>query len=306
MEKIQFIYEETTSLRVDKYLSEVMEDMTRTRLQNLIKKEQITVNEKPVKTNYKLVKNDCIQVRMEEPKEIDILPENIPIEIIYEDHDVLIVNKERGMVVHPGPGNYEHTLVNAIMYHCKERLSSINGVIRPGIVHRIDKDTSGLLIICKNDIAHNDIASQLKAHTIHRLYEALVYQNITENEGTIEGAIGRSMNDRKKMAIHVKNGKEATTHYKVVERFAMNRFTKVECKLETGRTHQIRVHMQSIGNPLIGDPVYGPKKPKFQTKGQMLHAKTIGFIHPTTKEYMEFTIEPPEDYQQMVEKLRNM
>ena len=244
-----------------------------------------------------------MEVTLPEPVSLDIEPQNIPLDILYEDEDVLLVNKPKDMVVHPSAGHMDGTLVNALLYHCKDSLSSINGVMRPGIVHRIDKDTTGVLIVCKNDKAHNCIAEQLKVHSITRKYHALVWHNLTEDSGTIDAPIGRHPIDRKKMAITHKNGKPAVTHYKVLERFG--NYTYVECELETGRTHQIRVHMTSIGHPLVGDPVYGPSRQPFKTQGQMLHAKVFGFIHPTTGEYMEFETPLPDYFEDILEKLRN-
>lgn len=297
-------YTQETKERVDKYLSTHFDDYTRSHIQKLIKEERISVNGKIVKANFKLSNGDEIVITESAPKELDVIAEDLPLDIVYEDDDLLIVNKPVGMVVHPAPGHYSGTLVNAIMFHCKDRLSSINGVARPGIVHRIDKDTSGLLIICKTDLAHQDIAAQLKEHSIHRRYEAIVYNNIKEDEGTIEGPIGRGEKDRKKMAINHKNGKDAITHFKVIERLDHNRFTYVGLKLETGRTHQIRVHLTSKGHPLIGDPVYGPKKGMFSPKGQMLHAKELGFVHPRSKEYMEFSVEAPNSFLHILNVLR--
>ncbi len=302
---MNIIFNETTSIRVDKYLSTHFTELTRSYIQKLIKNGDILVNDKIVKVNYRLNSGDLIVLLDVEPKMLEVLEEDIPIEIVYEDDDMIIVNKSAGMVVHPAPGNYTGTLVNAIMFHCKDRLSSINGVIRPGIVHRIDKDTSGLLIICKTDRAHNSIAKQLKNHSAHRRYEALVYHNLKEDEGFIDAPIGRGEKDRKKMTINYKNGKEAKTYYKVLERLDHNKYTYVSLKLETGRTHQIRVHMASIGCPLIGDPLYGPKKSAFTATGQMLHAKEIGFIHPVTNEYMEFSVEAPKHFMRILNILKN-
>lgn len=297
-------YEAKESLRIDKYLADTLPDLTRSYLQKQIQEGHITVNEKSIKANYKLCFGDRIRVLHSEPKVLDIIAQNIPLEIIYEDDDLLIVNKPSGMVVHPAPGNYTDTLVNAIMYHCKDRLSSINGVARPGIVHRIDKDTSGLLIICKTDLAHTSIAAQLKEHSIKREYIGLVYNNIKEDEGTVDAPIGRGDKDRKRMAINHKNGKHAVTHYQVNERLEHSRYTYATFRLETGRTHQIRVHMASIGNPLIGDPLYGPKSPFYSPNGQMLHARTIGFIHPRTMEYMEFSVDAPEKFLHILDNMR--
>jgi 23S rRNA pseudouridine1911/1915/1917 synthase len=242
-------------------------------------------------------------MELAEPEELTILPENIPLDILYEDDDIIVVNKPKRMVVHPAPGHYTGTLVNALLYHCKDSLSGINGVIRPGIVHRIDQDTTGAIVVCKNDFSHQYIADQLRRHSITRTYHAIVLNHVKE-DGTVEGNIGRHPVDRKKMAIHVPNGKEAVTHYRVLDE--LNRkYTYIECKLETGRTHQIRVHMASIGHPVLGDTVYGPAKSPFRLTGQTLHAKTLGFIHPTTKEYMEFEAPLPEYFQKLLQTLKN-
>lgn len=296
-------YTVAESIRVDKYLATYFSDYTRSYIQKLIKDEMITINGVIAKANMKLKEDDLIHIKEITPVALDIVGEDLPLDIVYEDDELLVVNKARGMVVHPAPGHRTGTLVNAIMFHCKDRLSSINGVARPGIVHRIDKDTSGLLIICKTDRAHLSIAEQLKDHSIHRIYEAICYNNINDESGIIEGTIGRDSKNRMKMAMNVQNGKTAITHYKVLHRLKNNQYTHVECKLETGRTHQIRVHLMSIGNPLIGDPLYGSKKAKFATNGQMLHAREIGFIHPVTKEFMSFTCEPPEEYKHVLQIL---
>lgn len=289
--------------RIDRYLAENLEDRSRSYLQKLIKDGKVKVNGKPVKANYRLVFDDRVEVFMPEVKEPDIEPENIPLDILYEDKDVLLVNKPKQMVVHPAPGHYSGTLVNAIMYHCGSELSGINGVMRPGIVHRIDMDTTGSLIICKNDASHQSLSEQLKEHSINRIYEAIVHGNIKEEEGSINAPIGRHPTDRKKMSIHSKNGREAITHYKVLERFG--NYTHIQCKLETGRTHQIRVHMASIGHPLVGDSVYGPAKYPFPNlQGQTLHAKTLGFIHPATKEYLEVNAPLPDYFTSLIKKLR--
>ena len=289
--------------RIDRYLAENLEDRSRSYLQKLIKDGKVKVNGKPVKANYRLVFDDRVEVFMPEVKEPDIEPENIPLDILYEDNDVLLVNKPKQMVVHPAPGHYSGTLVNAIMYHCGSELSGINGVMRPGIVHRIDMDTTGSLIICKNDASHQSLSEQLKEHSINRIYEAIVHGNIKEEEGSINAPIGRHPTDRKKMSIHSKNGREAITHYKVLERFG--NYTHIQCKLETGRTHQIRVHMASIGHPLVGDSVYGPAKCPFPNlQGQTLHAKTLGFIHPATKEYLEVNAPLPDYFTSLIKKLR--
>ena len=291
--------------RIDRYLADNFEDKSRSYLQKLIKDGQVKVNGKPVKANYRLVFDDRVEIYMPEIKEPDIEPENIPLDILYEDKDVLLVNKPKQMVVHPAPGHYSGTLVNAIMYHCGNELSGINGVMRPGIVHRIDMDTTGSLVICKNDIAHQSLSEQLKEHSINRIYEAIVHGNIKQDEGTINVPIGRHPTDRKKMSIHAKNGREAITHYKVLERFGT--YTHIQCKLETGRTHQIRVHMSSIGHPLVGDIVYGPAKCPFSNlQGQTLHAKTLGFIHPKTNEYLEVNAPLPDYFTSLINKLKNM
>lgn len=288
-------------IRIDKYIVLRRPSMSRTRIQSLIDSGDITVNGSPCKTNHKISGGDEIRVVIPEPEITNIVPEDIPLDILYEDEDLLIVNKPKGMVVHPAIGHYTGTLVNAIMYHCKDHLSGINGVLRPGIVHRIDRDTTGALIVCKNDNAHNDIAAQLKIHSITRKYYAIVEGVLKEDEGTICAPIGRHPVDRKKMAVNYENGKEATTHYKVLRRF--NKYTYIECQLETGRTHQIRVHMASIHHPLLGDTMYNPHKCPYKLEGQVLHAGVIGFIHPTTKEYVEFRAELPEYFQNLLNKL---
>lgn len=301
---VKFLIEdEQSELRIDKFLSESMPDISRSYIQKLIKDGQVTVNGKTVKANYKTTAGDYILLNEPELKEPDITAENIPLDILYEDSDLLIVNKPKGMVVHPSAGHYSGTLVNALMYYCKDDLSGINGVLRPGIVHRIDMDTTGSLIVCKNDFTHNDIAAQLKVHSIHRVYHAIVHGVIKEEEGTIEAPIGRHPVERKKMSINYQNGKDAITHYRVLKRFA--NFTYVECRLETGRTHQIRVHMSSIQHPLLGDEVYGPSKCPFKLQGQTLHAKTIGICHPRTKQYLEIDAPLPEYFEKLIKKLEN-
>ena len=289
--------------RIDKCICNYMDSLSRSYIQKIIKTSNVFVNDIPVKANYKVKVDDKIRFIIPENVEPDIPAQNIPLDIIYEDKDILIVNKPKDMVVHPAPGHYEGTIVNAVMYHCKDALSGINGVMRPGIVHRIDKDTTGSLIICKNDEAHSFIAAQLKEHSINRRYRAIVWGRVSLDDGVIDAPIGRHPTDRKKMAINQKNGKTAVTHYKVLERF--EKFSYIECRLETGRTHQIRVHMASIGHPLLGDEVYSNAKSPYKVKGQTLHAMTIGFIHPSTKEYMEFEAPLPDYFEDILRKLRN-
>ena len=297
-EEIEIIVEDNFLERIDKYLT-IKTDLSRTRIQELIDSNNITVNEKPTKANYKVKENDLIIVEVPEDEAYDIEPVNMNLDIIYEDSDVLVVNKPQGLIVHPTLSTKEKTLVNGLMYQVKD-LSGINGVNRPGIVHRIDKDTSGLLIVAKNDNAHNSLVEQLKNKTTNRLYVALVYGIIEENKGRINAPIGRDKTDRKKMAV-VEDGKPAVTNFTVLERF--DGYTLVECKLETGRTHQIRVHMKYIGHPLVGDPLYGPKKVIGNT-GQFLHAKLIGFNHPKDGRYLEFTVDMPDNFKEILEKLR--
>ena len=289
-------------LRLDAYLSEANPDLSRSRIQKLIKDGLVCVNGKVSKASLKLSGGEAITFELpEEPVNVGLVPENIPLDILYEDDDVLIVNKPKGMVVHPAAGHEGGTLVNAIMYHCGDSLSGINGELRPGIVHRIDRDTTGSLIICKNDNAHRRIAAQIAEHSANRIYEGIVMGRIGEDEGTINATIGRNPKDRKKMAI-VPDGREAVTHFEVIERF--DKCTYCRFKLETGRTHQIRVHMASKGHPLLGDTVYGPAKQPFKLEGQTLHAKTIGFIHPSTGEYVEFEAPLPEYFEELLRKLR--
>ena len=302
MENYLFEIQENQQMRLDKYLAEQFPEQTRSYLQKLIKEGQVLVNGKTVKSGYQLSKGDEVSVTIPEPKELDVEPQKMDLDIVYEDEDVILINKPKGMVVHPASGHTTDTLVNGLLYHCKDNLSGINGVARPGIVHRIDRDTTGILIVCKNDMAHNSIAAQLKEHSINRRYRALVHGNLKEDTGTVEGPIGRHPVDRKKMAINERNGKPAVTHYTVLERFG--NYTLIECKLETGRTHQIRVHMTSIGHPLVGDEVYGPAKCPFKLQGQCLHAMVLGFVHPRTGEYMEFSADLPEYFEDLLKKLR--
>ncbi|NMM61404.1 RluA family pseudouridine synthase [Clostridium sp. P21] len=302
METREFIIDESSeNIRLDVFLSGEMEDKSRSYIQGLIEKSQIKVNGILKKSNYKLKLKDIVHISIPDPVGLDIEPEDIPLDIVYEDSDVIVVNKPQGMVVHPASGVYTGTLVNALLNHCKD-LSGINGVTRPGIVHRIDKDTSGVLVVAKNDRAHNKLAEQLKDHSMTRSYIALVEGILKKDEGTIDAPLGRHPVERIKIAV-VKNGKDAVTHYKVLERF--KNATLVECVLETGRTHQIRVHMAHIGHPLIGDPVYGYKKQRFNLNGQMLHAKKLGFIHPSTNEYIEFTSDLPEYFKKILNILKN-
>ena len=302
MEKrLIIVNEQDQGLRIDKYLANIFNDKSRSFIQGLIERKNVKINNKVLKSNYRLKNTVEIEIIIPEPEILSVEPENISIDVVYEDEDVIIVNKSQGMVVHPAPGNYSGTLVNALLYHCND-LSSINGVIRPGIVHRIDKDTSGILVIAKNDDSHNKLSEQLKNHSMKREYYALIEGRLKNNSGTIDKPLGRCKNDRLKMGV-VENGKRAVTHYEVVERY--NGYTLVKCVLETGRTHQIRVHMASIGFPLVGDPLYGFKRQKFKLEGQVLHAKTLGFIHPKTGEYMEFTSKLPQYFCNLINKLRN-
>ena len=295
------ITENQAGERIDRFLAD-SQDLTRSFLQKILKEGEVIVNGKSVKANYKLRKGDRIEFEIPEAVEPDIVAEDIPLSILYEDADVLVVDKPKGMVVHPAAGHYSRTLVNAVMYHCKGELSGINGVLRPGILHRIDRDTTGSIIICKNDMAHNEIARQLKEHSINRRYRAIVIGVLKDEEGTIEGAIGRDKKDRKKMAITA-DGKPAVTHYRVLQRF--KHYTYVECVLETGRTHQIRVHMASIGHPLLGDEVYGRRSDKYKCEGQCLHAMTLGFHHPRTGEYIEVNAPLPPYFEHLLAVLES-
>ncbi len=297
------IEEDFEDIRLDKVLSSYLSDLSRTYIQKLISDGLVTLAGKTLKANFKVSIGQEIEVRLPEPETLKLLPEDIPLDILYEDADVIVVNKPKNMVVHPAAGHYSGTLVNALLYHCKDSLSGINGIMRPGIVHRIDKDTTGALVVCKNDYSHQMIAAQLKEHSIIRRYEAIVYQAFKDLEGRIEGPIGRHPSERTKMAINYKNGKNAITNYKVIENFGTS-YAHVECRLETGRTHQIRVHMSSIHHPLLGDTVYGSNKDIFGLEGQTLHAKILGFIHPTTKKYMEFEAPTPEYFLTLIQKLK--
>ena len=286
-------------IRIDKYLASALPEKSRSYYQKAIDSGFVLVNGKQVKSKYQTKLGDEIVVSIEPVKEIDIEPEDIPIDILYEDEDLIVVNKPKGMVVHPAPGHYSGTLVNALMFHCKDSLSGINGEIRPGIVHRIDMNTTGSLLVCKNDKAHNDIAAQIKVHSVNRIYKGIVVGNFKDEEGTINAPIGRNPKDRKKMAV-VPDGRDAITHFTVLEQY--KGFSFVQFKLETGRTHQIRVHMAHIGHPLLGDDVYG--KPVKNLQGQTLHAETIGFVQPTTKEYVEVKAPLPEYFEKLLEKHR--
>ena len=296
-----FIVDETTDqIRIDKYITELLPNESRSYIQKLLKDGHILVDNSICKPNYKVKGGETINIDIPEPIEANIEAEDIPLDIIYEDSDVLIVNKPKEMVVHPAPGNYSGTLVNALMYHCKDSLSNINGVLRPGIVHRIDKNTTGCLIVCKNNLSHNFVADQLSEHSINRIYVGIVCGVLKDDEGTIDAPIGRDKRNRKLMSVN-EDGKRAITHYKVLKRF--RDYTYVQFKLETGRTHQIRVHMAHINHPLLGDDQYSKRKCKFNLTGQCLHAKTIGFIHPNTKEYLEYEVEEPEYFKHLLDIL---
>jgi len=288
--------------RLDVALTQKTEK-SRSFIQNLLREQRVRVNGIPQKANYKIQQEDIVEMNIPQPRELDVRPENLDIEIIYEDQDVLVVNKPQGMVVHPAPGSWSGTLVNALLYHCKN-LSGINGVIRPGIVHRIDKDTSGLLVVAKNDDAHHHLALQIKEHSANRSYRAIVHGLLSEPSGTINAPIGRDPKDRKKMGVVFKNSKDAVTHYYVVDRYSQ--FTEIQAVLETGRTHQIRVHLAYLKHPVLGDPLYGPKKNPFGLVGQVLHAESLTFSHPRTGEKMEFTVDVPESFKQITEKLKQL
>ena len=300
----KIITAETGGIRIDKFLADSVPDISRSSIVNLIDTGNILVNEKQINKKYKLSVGDIIKIEIPEPVPDEAKAENIALDLIYEDDDLLVVNKPKGMVVHPAPGNYEGTLVNALLFHCKDSLSGINGVMRPGIVHRIDKDTSGLLIVAKNDLSHTILAGQIKEHSFTREYEAVVFGNLKEENGTVDAPIGRNPIDRKKMCITTKNSKNAVTHYSVICRY--KGYTHIKCILETGRTHQIRVHMASLGHPVAGDLVYGVKNEKTDFTGQCLHARKIGFIHPRTGEYMEFTSDLPDYFKKFLRKLENI
>ena len=300
MEILEFVITES-GIRLDKFLAD-NSSLSRSAATGLIEDGKVTVNGKTAAKSIKLKQGDVISAEIPEPTELDVTAENIPLDIVYEDDDLLVVNKPKDMVVHPAPGNYTGTLVNDLMYHCGDSLSGINGVIRPGIVHRIDKDTSGLLIVAKNDKAHVSLAEQIQAHSFTREYEAVVVGNFREDSGTIDRPLGRSPHDRKKQAINGSNPRKAITHYTVIGRY--DGFTHLRLRLETGRTHQIRVHMAHIHHPVVGDPVYGPQKVITETQGQCLHARKIGFVHPETGEYLEFQSDLPEYFTRFLAKLK--
>ena len=303
METLNFnITEENSNIRIDRYLAEQCPDLSRSYIQKLVKDGAVFVNSRQITANYTVQPQDQVILTIPDMQVPDILPENIPLDILYEDQWLLVVNKPKDMVVHPSAGHMEGTLVNAVMAHCGEHLSGINGVLRPGIVHRIDKDTTGALLICKDDTVHRDLAEQLKVHSIKRRYRAIVQGNLKEDQGTVDAPVGRHPTDRKKMAVNYKNGKEAVTHYQVLERFG--NATYIECRLETGRTHQIRVHMASLGHPLLGDTIYGSSKNPYHLQGQALHAMILGFVHPITREYLEFQAPLPEYFIKLLDKLR--
>lgn len=300
MKEIEIYVGEEDNERLDYYLSLELDEVSRTRIQKLVRDKLVKVNGNLKKSSYLVKEGDTISVVFPEPKILEIVPEDIPIEVVYEDSDLAVINKQHGMVVHPAPGNYSGTLVNALMFHM-DNLSSINGIIRPGIVHRLDKDTSGLLVIAKNDNTHRGLSEQLKHHGVYREYIALVHGNIKDDMGTIDAPIGRNQKDRKKMAVTPRNSKEAVTHFSVAKRYG--KYTLVSLKLETGRTHQIRVHLSHMGNPVVGDPVYSSGKNEFNIKRQLLHAKKLGFIHPSTGMNVEFTCELPEDFTLVLNRL---
>jgi len=289
--------------RLDQFLAETLEELTRSAAQRLAEDGQVLLNGKPLKKNYKMGGSETIEVRLPDPEPIDAIPQNIPLDIAYEDDDLLVINKPKGMVVHPAPGNPDGTVVNAVLYHCGDSLSGIGGAFRPGIVHRIDKDTSGLLMIAKHDKAHLYLSEQLKDHTLARTYEAVVIGSLKEDRGTVDAPIGRSPKDRKKMAI-VPDGRRAVTHYEVIARYPG--YTHIRCKLETGRTHQIRVHMASLGHPIAGDQVYGPAKSKYDLQGQCLHARTLTFLHPSDGQPRLVESELPAYFTDFLHKLGRM
>lgn len=303
MDYLFIVSEEYVGMRLDKFLSENITDASRSQIASVIEDEAVLVNNKKVSKSRKLAAGDSVSVAFPDPVELEAIPENIPLDILFEDNDIIVVNKPKDMVVHPAAGNYTGTLVNALLYHCKGNLSGINGVLRPGIVHRIDKNTSGLLVVAKSDIAHKSLSDQIKEHSMTREYQAVIYGHLKEQEGSVDAPIGRSAIERKRMCVTDKNSKNAVTHYKVIEEF--RDFSHISCRLETGRTHQIRVHMAYIGHPLAGDDVYGPKKVITELNGQCLHAIRLGFVHPVSGEYMEFSSELPEYFTKFLSKIRN-
>lgn len=292
--------EENADKRLDMFLTNELDGLSRTQIQRLIEEGNVLVNDTKSRANYRLHSGDRVECKVPEPQPLEICAEDIPLDIVYEDQDVLVVNKPQGLVVHPANGNYQGTLVNALMYHCHD-LSGINGVLRPGIVHRIDKDTSGLLLVAKNDLAHQSLAEQIKEHSVKREYLALVHGVMPEPGGIVEAPIGRDIKDRQKMAVVTKNSKDALTEYTVLERF--NGYTLIECRLQTGRTHQIRVHMAYINHPVVGDPKYGLKRNNLGFPGQALHAMTIGFRHPRKQEWLEFSANPPRLFREVLVEL---
>lgn len=298
------IISDVNDVRIDKFVADANVGLSRSSAVNLIESKSVLVNNNVVSKKYKVKINDVVDINIPDPVAYEAKAENIPIDVVFEDDYLLVVNKPKGMVVHPAPGNYDGTLVNALLYHCGDSLSGINGVMRPGIVHRIDKDTSGLLIVAKNDLAHTNLALQIKEHSFTREYEAVVFGNIKDDSGTVDAPIGRNPKDRKKMCVSAKNSKNAVTHYSVITRY--KGYTHIRCRLETGRTHQIRVHMAYLGHPVSGDEVYGVKNEKMSFSGQCLHAKKIGFIHPFTKEYLEFDSQLPDYFEKYLKKLDNI
>ena len=300
---IKNVEPEYNGQRIDKFLSETLPEYSRSFIQKVVKDGGVLVDEKCVKSNYKLSAGQILKLNVPELVEPDIIPEDIALDILYEDDDIIVVNKPKGMVVHPAAGHYTGTLVNALMYHCRDNLSGINGVTRPGIVHRIDMNTTGVLVACKNDAAHIFLSEQLAVHSITRKYNAIVHNSFKENSGTVDAPIGRHHIDRKKMAIDYKNGRNAVTHYSVISNYG--KYAHIECQLETGRTHQIRVHMSSIGHPLLGDDVYGSGKSPYRLEGQTLHARVLGFVHPSTGKYMEFEAPLPDYFKEIIVDLDN-
>lgn len=297
------VTQEQEGQRIDQFLAGEMKEQSRSYVQRLIKEGRVLLNDHKTKAGSRLNVDDQILMCIPPLRELEVLPESMEMDILYEDEDVILINKPKDMVVHPCPGRYSGTLVNGLLAHCKDHLSGINGVLRPGIVHRIDKDTTGVLVVCKTDLAHKSLAEQLKEHSITRRYEAIVYHNFPEESGTVDAPIGRSPADRKKMAVEYKNGKHAVTHYRVLDHLN-HRFNHIECCLETGRTHQIRVHMASIRHPLLGDQIYGPKNGMAGLKGQCLHARVLGFVHPRTGKYMEFEAPVPEYFRKLLDTLK--